>query len=60
MLEGEAAFGANRRRAMPTQLVVLGPGEAFTVRDAAPRTRYLLMAGQPYGEAPGFNGPFVD
>ncbi|TMI75645.1 MAG: hypothetical protein E6H05_06280 [Bacillati bacterium ANGP1] len=60
VLEGEAAFGASRRRAMPTQLVVPGPGKAFTVRDAAPRTRYLLMAGQPYGEAPGFNGPFVD
>ncbi len=60
VLEGEAAFGANRRRARPAQLVVLGPGEAFTVRDAAPRTRYLLMAAQPYGEAPKFNGPFVD
>jgi len=60
VLEGEAAFGANRDRAMPAQLVVLGPGEAFTVRDAAPRTRYMLMAGQPYGEAPGFNGSFVD
>lgn len=60
VLEGEAAFGANRRRAIPAQLVVLGAGEAFTVRDAVPRTRYLLMAGQPYGEAPGFNGPFVD
>ena len=60
VLEGDAAFGSNRRRAMPAQLVVLGPGEAFTVRDAAPRTRYLLMAGQPYGEVPVFNGPFVD
>ena len=60
VLEGEAAFGANRRRAKPAQLVVLGSGEAVTVRDAAPRTRYLLMAGQPYGEAPRFNGPFVD
>lgn len=60
VLEGEAAFGANRRRARPAQLVVLGPGEAFTVRDAAPRTRYLLMAAQPYGETPKFNGPFVD
>ena len=60
VLEGEATFGANRRRARPAQLVVLGSGEAFTVRDAAPRTRYLLMAAQPYGEAPKFNGPFVD
>src|SRR2546421_144407 len=60
VLEGEAAFGANRRRAKPAQLVVLGPGEAVTVRDATPRTRYLLMAGPPYGGAPPFNGPFVD
>jgi hypothetical protein len=60
VLEGEAAFGANRRRAKPPQLVLLGPGEGFTVTNAAPGTRFLLMAGQPYGETPVFNGPFVD
>jgi redox-sensitive bicupin YhaK (pirin superfamily) len=60
VLEGEAAFGANRRRARPAQLVLLGPGEEFAVTDAVPGTRYLLMAGQPYGEVPVFNGPFVD
>ena len=60
VLEGEGTFGANRRRAKPPQLVLLGPGEEFTVTDAAPGTRFLLMAGQPYGEAPVFNGPFVD
>ncbi len=60
VLEGEAAFGVNRRRARPPQLVLLGPGEEFTVADASPGTRYLLMAGQPYGETPVFNGPFVD
>jgi len=60
VLGGEAAFGANRRRAQPAQLVVLGPGGSFRVTDAAPGTRYLLMAGQPIGEAPHFNGPFVD
>jgi quercetin 2,3-dioxygenase len=60
VLEGEAAFGANRRRARPPQLVLLGPGERFGVADASPGTRYLLMAGEPYGEAPVFNGPFVD
>jgi len=60
VLEGEAAFGANRRRAKPPQLVLLGRGEEFTVTDASPGTRYLLMAGKPYGEAPVFNGPFVD
>jgi len=60
VLEGEAAFGANRRRAKPPQLVLLGAGEAFTVTDAVPGTRFMLMAGEPYGEVPEFNGPFVD
>jgi Pirin C-terminal cupin domain len=60
VLEGEAAFGANRRRARPAQLVLLGPGEEFAVTGAAPGTRFLLMTGQPYGEVPVFNGPFVD
>jgi redox-sensitive bicupin YhaK (pirin superfamily) len=60
VLEGEGAFGANRRLARPPQLVLLGPGEGFTVTDAVPGTRYLLMAGKPFGEVPMFNGPFVD
>jgi quercetin 2,3-dioxygenase len=60
VLEGEAAFGANRRRAVPPQLVLLGHGEEFKVTEASPGTRYLLMAGEPYGEAPVFKGPFVD
>ena len=60
VLEGEAVFGANRRRAKLSQLVLVGRGEDFTVADASPGTRYLLMAGKPYGEAPVFNGPFVD
>lgn len=60
VLEGEAAFGANRRRARPAQLVLLGPGTELAVSDAAPGTRFLLMTGQPYGEVPVFNGPFVD
>jgi redox-sensitive bicupin YhaK (pirin superfamily) len=60
VLEGEAAFGANRRLAKPPQLVLLGQGDEFTVTGATPGTRFLLMAGKPYGEAPVFNGPFVD
>jgi quercetin 2,3-dioxygenase len=60
MLEGEAAFGANGRVARPPQLVLLGPGESFGVTDASPGTRFLLMAGEPYGEVPVFNGPYVD
>jgi redox-sensitive bicupin YhaK (pirin superfamily) len=60
VLEGEAAFGANQRRAKTRQLVLLGRGDEFRVTDASPGTRYLLMAGEPYGEVPVFNGPFVD
>jgi len=60
VLDGQAAFGANRRQAGPSQLVLLGPGEELTVREAAPGTRFLLMSGKPYGEAPVFNGPYVD
>jgi quercetin 2,3-dioxygenase len=60
VLDGEAAFGANLRKGRPPQLVLFGPGEDVTVRDAAPGTRFMLMAGKPYGEAPVFNGPFVD
>jgi quercetin 2,3-dioxygenase len=60
VLDGEAAFGANRQRAGRSQIALLGPGDALAVKDADPGTRFVLMAGQPYGEAPVFNGPFVD
>lgn len=60
MLDGEAAFGPNRRRARPPQLVLLGAGDEVTVNDATPGTRFMLFAGNPYGEVPVFNGPFVD
>jgi redox-sensitive bicupin YhaK (pirin superfamily) len=60
VLEGEAEFGVNRRPARPSQLVLLGRGDEFKVSEASPGTRYLLMAGKPYGEAPVFRGPYVD
>jgi redox-sensitive bicupin YhaK (pirin superfamily) len=60
LLEGEGLFGANTQPARPPQLVLMGPGDAFAVTRAAPGTRFMLMAGQPYGEVPIFNGPFVD
>jgi quercetin 2,3-dioxygenase len=60
VLEGEAEFGANLRKAKPPQLALLGPGDGFTVTDASPGTRFMLMMGRPYGEKPVFNGPFVD
>jgi quercetin 2,3-dioxygenase len=60
MLDGQGVFGANLHPAKPPQLVLMGPGEEFTVTDAAPGTRFMLMAGKPYGELPVFNGPYVD
>lgn len=60
LLDGAASFGTNRARAKEGQLVLMGPGEGFSVDDATPGTRYLLMAGKPYGEEPRFNGPYVD
>jgi quercetin 2,3-dioxygenase len=60
MLDGEATFGANERRARPPQLILLGDGEELAVTDAAPGTRFMLFAGKPYGEVPLFLGPFVD
>jgi redox-sensitive bicupin YhaK (pirin superfamily) len=60
VLEGQAAFGANRQRAGRSQIALLGPGSALTVEEAQPGMRFVLMAGKPYGETPVFNGPFVD
>jgi len=60
LLDGEATFGANHRQARPPQLVLLGGGDEIAVTSAAPGTRFMLMAGKPYGEVPEFNGPFVD
>jgi redox-sensitive bicupin YhaK (pirin superfamily) len=60
MLEGEASLGANQRRANRSRIAVLGPGRAVTAVDAKPGTRFMLMAGKPYGETPIYNGPYVD
>jgi redox-sensitive bicupin YhaK (pirin superfamily) len=60
MLEGEANIGANAQRARRSQIALLGAGDALTVGDALPGTRFMLMAGKPYGEAPVYNGPYVD
>ena len=60
MLEGEASFGANTRRARRSQIAVLGSGQAVSVVEAHPGTRFMLMAGKPYGETPVYNGPYVD
>jgi len=60
LLEGEASFGASQRRASRSQIAVLGAGGALDVAEAQPGTRFVLMAGQPYGETPIYNGPYVD
>ena len=60
MLEGRASIGAGRRRVRRSEIAVLGPGGALAVEEAQPRTRFMLMAGKPYGETPIYNGPYVD
>jgi quercetin 2,3-dioxygenase len=60
VLEGKATLGANQRQASRSQIAVLGPGRELTVVDAQPGTRFMLMAGRPYGETPVYNGPYVD
>jgi quercetin 2,3-dioxygenase len=60
MLEGEADIGANGRHATRSDIAVLGPGGALKVTKARPGTRFMLMAGKPYGEDPIYNGPYVD
>jgi len=60
MLEGEANVGANQRSARRSQIAVLGPDGGLSVTDAQPGTRFMLMAGKPYGEEPIYNGPYVD
>jgi len=60
MLEGEASFGTDLQTASRSQIAVLGHGDRLTVEAAVPGTRFLLMAGKPYGEAPIYNGPYVD
>jgi redox-sensitive bicupin YhaK (pirin superfamily) len=60
MLEGEARFGPSATPAERSQFALLGPGATLTVADARPGTRFMVMAGKPYGEEPLFNGPYVD
>jgi redox-sensitive bicupin YhaK (pirin superfamily) len=60
MIDGEADIGANGRRAGRSEIAVLGPGGTLTVTRAQPGTRFMLMAGKPYGETPVYNGPYVD
>jgi redox-sensitive bicupin YhaK (pirin superfamily) len=35
-------------------------GSSSTGHSTGPGTRFMLMAGKPYGEAPVYNGPYVD
>jgi redox-sensitive bicupin YhaK (pirin superfamily) len=60
MLEGEASVGANGQSARRSQIAVLGKGGGLSVTNAVPGTRFMLMAGKPYGEDPIYNGPYVD
>jgi quercetin 2,3-dioxygenase len=60
MLEGEAGVGADGRSARRSQIAVLGRGAGLSVTNAVAGTRFMLMAGKPYGEDPIYNGPYVD
>jgi len=50
----------DRRQATRPDIAVLGPGDTLSVVDGQPGTRFLLMAAEPIGETPVFNGPYVD
>ena len=60
MLEGEASLAPTHFGQAAAQIAVLGPGHVLTVVDGQPGTRFMLMAGKPYGETPIYNGPYVD
>jgi redox-sensitive bicupin YhaK (pirin superfamily) len=60
MLEGEANVGAYGKRAGRSQIAILGPGGDMTADDTRPGTRFMPMAGKPYGEPPIYNGPYVN
>lgn len=50
LLEGQADIGANRVRASRSQIAVLGPGGSLSVVNAKLGTRFMVMAGKPYGD----------
>ena len=63
VLVGEGSsveLGTPGLRAKRGQIAVLGPGGVLAVDAAQPGTRFMLMAGKPYGEQPVYNGPYVD
>ena len=64
VFEGEGSFGissAGEGTPVPAaRMVVFGPGEALAVQAASPTgTRFMLMAGAPFGEPIVPYGPFV-
>jgi redox-sensitive bicupin YhaK (pirin superfamily) len=60
LVGGSGRFGADEKQASAGDLVVLGPGAAFPVTAEGEGVRFVLAAGRPYGEAPRWNGSFVD
>lgn len=57
---GGGRFGADEKQAGASDLVILGPGAAFPAVAGGEGARFVLAAGRPYGEAPRWNGSFVD
>lgn len=60
LVGGGGRFGAGESEASAGDLVVLGPGASFPVVAAGEGARFVLAAARPYGEAPRWNGSFVD
>ena len=65
VLNGNATFGVERRRAQSGQLVVFGAGEAITItaddsqESRSPDVDVLLLGGRPIKEPVAWYGPFV-
>lgn len=58
VLEGAVELGGAGTRAARGQIAVLGPGDVVRAR-SADGGRFLLLSGQPIGEAVARYGPFV-